>query len=145
MSDVETRITVLAPTLESIATVILYRMTPSVSATRFDCDNLVTNLGTLLSELGAGLVFFAKYVASKTARTGRPLGMPGADQSASASESPRQPARPPIALPLGGGRREAHSKARLFFVRTPRKRALGGAVKISEVVEPESVLAPMPH
>lgn len=39
---------------------ILDRMAPSVIATRFDRDNLVTNLVTLLAELRAGLAVFAK-------------------------------------------------------------------------------------
>ena len=39
---------------------ILDRMQPTVIATRFDRDNLVTNLVTLLAELRAGLAVFAK-------------------------------------------------------------------------------------
>lgn len=39
---------------------ILDRMQPTVIATRFDRDNLVTNLITLLAELRAGLAVFAK-------------------------------------------------------------------------------------
>jgi len=39
---------------------ILDRMQPVVIATRFDRDNLVTNLVTLLSELRAGVAVFAK-------------------------------------------------------------------------------------
>lgn len=39
---------------------ILDRMQPTVIATRFDRDNLVTNMVTLLAELRAGLAVFAK-------------------------------------------------------------------------------------
>lgn len=45
--------------LDAAQVAVLDRMSPALVATRFDRDNLVTNLVTMLSELRAGLAVFA--------------------------------------------------------------------------------------